>query len=1138
MPTDTLEEDDFFSSPMPRVYPTATLKENASKPRSHAFEDDDDDDGLFQVAASSTFLPPSSSPMPLRTPVKQTLYAKHLPDRPILSVRTTNSPFMSTAATGTKRKPPAYSFTTPERKHMLTPLSTTSAQQDGDDEFNIFAFDRLTAPKFGVVRTPQTRAETELYLKKQEDSMTRLKIVDRDCSGEEAGYDSGVEMGQSDEVTCMRLFNEETSSSVGRGKAAAHAAGLSLVTKKSLVKEEEVVESMSPGGHINKRRARSRPVSQELLSAANTPAFKSTQKYAATSHMSASKTTGSIAFPSNSNLRGRRQSNSSSSSVEVGSPRPRTRLTSGSLKSRNQSQASHQRIPLNRLTSASSATLFFGPTIPQPESRAKKQSTGAMNIDEPETSARPGVNSRHSYPGSPNESPWKFAARGSPSDGALDEADLFFNSPPEKSFTFSLTESTPSPTKKQHLEPVEQLPKKYRPRDSGIALDDDISDDDGRPGLMALSSEHGSGSMSSLNSESEGEALVTPGCAPGPDSGWPGVGIVSLDDELYGGLDGDAGEDAFIIRTLTSGTKPSPPVPGEPQRVPGTPVKRNKTAHLLERPWQSAIATKIGFPGFDAVAQDKKSRPRKSLPAAFPTVGRDLRQRRNALTFNNSMGGMDTENEHENEDEEASPSTRKEARYNGLGIGKPPVPLFARSAGPKFRAPWLMRRTSSGAFSSGSETTTSNNTTPTRATVKDLQLHVPPVESPLKKTCQLSSSQCSSQSTSTSGTSTVANSPIVEAVARRCPATEGPQHRRGRSQGQAFDFNKNASPKKGRPRSGHLPGSALRGRPSLPNSEERPGRFEQDFVELDELGRGEFGRVMKVRYNEEGSEETFAVKKSKPFEGVRHRLRLREEVDILKHLSQVASASGLGISHPNVLGYRDSWEEDETLFIQTELCALGNLSNFLWKYGRAYPKLNESRVWKIIAELSSGLSFIHDAGAIHLDLKPANIFVTSDGRFKIGDFGMASIWPRPAPKQDANGIPESTSFEREGDKLYLAPEVLQGKYSKAADIFSFGMTMLETATNIVVPDQGEAWHRLRHEDFQQVDFGNCSNELVELLKNMMRSDPALRMDAKMVYDHPVASALAGVREGWLEEVLGHVEMWDADEGDEAMDLEF
>lgn len=65
-------------------------------------------------------------------------------------------------------------------------------------------------------------------------------------------------------------------------------------------------------------------------------------------------------------------------------------------------------------------------------------------------------------------------------------------------------------------------------------------------------------------------------------------------------------------------------------------------------------------------------------------------------------------------------------------------------------------------------------------------------------------------------------------------------------------------------------------------------------------------------------------------------------------------------------------------------------------------------------------------------MKPANIFVTSEGRFKIGDFGMASLWPRPI--QSNPSIPTS-AFEREGDKLYLAPEVLQGKYGKAADVF-------------------------------------------------------------------------------------------------------
>jgi mitosis inhibitor protein kinase SWE1 len=54
---------------------------------------------------------------------------------------------------------------------------------------------------------------------------------------------------------------------------------------------------------------------------------------------------------------------------------------------------------------------------------------------------------------------------------------------------------------------------------------------------------------------------------------------------------------------------------------------------------------------------------------------------------------------------------------------------------------------------------------------------------------------------------------------------------------------------------------------------ERPqsGRFERDFVEDDEVGSGEFGKVMKVRYKSGREGEVFAVKKSKRFEGVRHR---------------------------------------------------------------------------------------------------------------------------------------------------------------------------------------------------------------------------------------------------------------------------
>lgn len=83
------------------------------------------------------------------------------------------------------------------------------------------------------------------------------------------------------------------------------------------------------------------------------------------------------------------------------------------------------------------------------------------------------------------------------------------------------------------------------------------------------------------------------------------------------------------------------------------------------------------------------------------------------------------------------------------------------------------------------------------------------------------------------------------------------------------------------------------------------------------------------------------------------RLRLKEEVEILKHLSRAASEQGFqGGRHPNVLAYVDSWEEDEALFIQTELCELGNFARFLWEYGRVFPRLDEGRVWKIFADLS------------------------------------------------------------------------------------------------------------------------------------------------------------------------------------------
>ncbi|TBU22720.1 kinase-like domain-containing protein [Dichomitus squalens] len=446
-----------------------------------------------------------------------------------------------------------------------------------------------------------------------------------------------------------------------------------------------------------------------------------------------------------------------------------------------------------------------------------------------------------------------------------------------------------------------------------------------------------------------------------------------------------------------------------------------------------------------------------------------------------------------------------------------------------------------------------------------------PGASPLKSALEAASK---STSGSSSSTSTAMNSPTINAVTRNAPGFLSQRERRVsqnlRTPAPALFPTLHGQ----RPHThahpaqqSHVQPAVRAGRLPASTNEEESGRFVRDFVEIDELGSGEFGRVMKVRYKDPARcTDVFAVNKSKRFEGVKHRLRLREEVDILKHTSDAAARSSdtsirPARRHPNILAYVDSWEEDETLYIQTELCELGNFAHFLWEYGRTFPQLDEARVWKIMAELAGGLRFIHDANVIHLDLKPANIFLTGEGRRKIGDFGMASVWPRPSPPGEPSLIPgqKPAGFEREGDKLYLAPEVLQGRYGKAADVFSLGMTMLETASNIIVPDQGEAWHRLRREDFSQVEL-DATPELWDLIKSMMRTAPALRIGILLVDAHPVvvrarramerirsrygavfgASPLGAVPEGFLDEILARgrhgADDADEDKDDWEMDL--
>ena len=146
----------------------------------------------------------------------------------------------------------------------------------------------------------------------------------------------------------------------------------------------------------------------------------------------------------------------------------------------------------------------------------------------------------------------------------------------------------------------------------------------------------------------------------------------------------------------------------------------------------------------------------------------------------------------------------------------------------------------------------------------------------------------------------------------------------------------------------------------------------------------------------------------------------------------------------------------------TEFCEGGSLYDFLEEH-KSY-KMDEFRVWKILIEIISGLKFIHLKNYLHLDLKPANIFITFEGSLKIGDFGLSTRLP----------ILEK-DFDLEGDRNYIAPELINDKiYTPFADIFSVGLIILEIATNIVLPGNGSPWRKLRSGDLS--DAGKLSSD--------------------------------------------------------------
>ncbi|XP_028990662.1 membrane-associated tyrosine- and threonine-specific cdc2-inhibitory kinase [Betta splendens] len=253
--------------------------------------------------------------------------------------------------------------------------------------------------------------------------------------------------------------------------------------------------------------------------------------------------------------------------------------------------------------------------------------------------------------------------------------------------------------------------------------------------------------------------------------------------------------------------------------------------------------------------------------------------------------------------------------------------------------------------------------------------------------------------------------------------------------------------------------------------------FTQCFINLGLLGRGSFGEVYKVQSKEDGRQ--YAVKRSaQRFRGTSERNRSVKEARNHERL----------VPHPHILNFVAAWEECGRLYIQTELCS----TSLLLHAEDKPPGPDEPAAWDYLCDLLSALQHLHSRGFVHLDLKPANVLITDSGCLKLGDFGLLLELKQKGTEQvEGKGKDDA----QEGDPRYMAPELLRGEYGPAADVFSLGVTILELACNIEVPNGGEGWQQLRQGCLPSEFTSGLSTELQTVLQMMLSPDPSKRPTA-------------------------------------------
>jgi serine/threonine-protein kinase len=208
------------------------------------------------------------------------------------------------------------------------------------------------------------------------------------------------------------------------------------------------------------------------------------------------------------------------------------------------------------------------------------------------------------------------------------------------------------------------------------------------------------------------------------------------------------------------------------------------------------------------------------------------------------------------------------------------------------------------------------------------------------------------------------------------------------------------------------------------------------------------------------------------------------------------------LSHPNIVTVIDRGDDHGRQYIVFEHVDGENLKELVLRSGR----LPVRRALELALAIADGLSFAHQRGLVHRDVKPQNVLLNKDGDVKVTDFGIARSL------HVEHGVTQTGTVMGTGE--YLAPEQASGKpVSPATDVYSLGVVLWELLAGDV-PFVGENFVAiaLRHVNELPPDLRerrpDVSPRLAAAVDRALAKDPGRRFPSMADFAKELRACLA------------------------------